>query len=48
MRGLKNCSTLTQWNTTQMKKKEGIPVFCDSMDGTREYYAKWNKPAGKR
>ena len=22
------------------RKKEGIPTFCDSMDGTREYYAK--------
>ena len=23
-------------------------LFCNSMDGTEEYYAKWKKPGGKR
>ena len=26
------------------RKKEGTPLFCASMDGTEEYYAKLNKP----
>ena len=26
------------------RKKEGAPTLPDSMDGTGEYYAKWNKP----
>ena len=30
------------------RKKEGIPTFCDSMDGTGEHYAKWNSPGGER
>ena len=30
------------------RKKEGAPPLCDSMDGTGEYYAKWNKPGGER
>ena len=30
------------------RKKEGAPTFCDSMDGTAEHYAKWNKPVGER
>ena len=25
-------------------RKKGAPTFCDSMDGTVEHYAKWNKP----
>ena len=29
-------------------KKEGAPTLCDSMDGTGEHYAKWNKPGGER
>ena len=29
-------------------KKEGALTFRDSMDGTGEYYAKWNKPIGER
>ena len=29
-------------------KEEGIPTFCDSMDGTGDYYAKGNKPDGER
>ena len=31
-----------------MQQKEGSPTLCDSMDGTGEHYAKWNKPGGKR
>ena len=30
------------------RKKEGTLTFCDSMNGTGEYYAKWNKPVSKR
>ena len=29
------------------RKKEGAPTFPDSMDGTGEHYAKWNKPDGE-
>ena len=29
------------------RKKEGTPTLCDSMDGTWDYYAKWNKPGGE-
>ena len=25
------------------RKKEGAPTLCDSMDGTGEHYAEWNK-----
>ena len=25
------------------RKKEGVPTLCDSMDGTGEHYAKYNK-----
>ena len=45
MCGSKNDSTFTQWNTTQSRKEP--PTLCDSMDGTRKYYAKWNKPGGE-
>ena len=30
------------------KRKKGVPNLCDSMDGTAEHYAKWNKPGGDR
>ena len=30
------------------RKKEGAPTLCDSMGGTGEHYAKWNKPGGER
>ena len=30
------------------RKKEGTPTLCDSMDGTGEHYAKWNKPGSER
>ena len=28
-------------------RKKGAPTLCNSMDGTGEHYAKWNKPGGK-
>ena len=31
-----------------MQQKEGTPTFHNSMDGTGEHYAKWNKPDGER
>ena len=30
------------------REKEGAPTLWDSMDGTGEHYAKWNKPGGER
>ena len=30
------------------REKEGAPTLCDSMDGSGEHYAKWNKPGGER
>ena len=30
------------------RKKEGAPTLCDSMDGTGEHYAKWNKSGNER
>ena len=30
------------------RKKEGTPTLPDSMDGTGDHYAKWNKPGGER
>ena len=30
------------------RKKEGTPTLRDSMDGTGEHYAKWNKPDSER
>ena len=42
----------TQSRTTGMKicnrKKEGAPTLCNWMDGTGEYYAKWNKPGSEK
>ena len=29
-------------------KKTGTPTLCDSMDGTGEHYAKWNKWGSER
>ena len=43
----KNYGTFTQWNTMQ-QNKEGAPTLFDSMDGTGQYSAKWNKPGGER
>ena len=47
MSGSKECGTSTQWNITQ-QKKEGILTFCNSIDGTGDYYAKLNKPVDER
>ena len=30
------------------ERKKELPTICDSIDGTREYYAKWNMPGGER
>ena len=30
------------------RKKEGAPTLHDSMDGTGEHYAQWNKPGSER
>ena len=30
------------------QQKERTPTLCDSMDGTGEHYAKWNKPGGEK
>ena len=30
------------------RKKGGTPTLRDIMDGTGDYYAKWNKPGGER
>ena len=30
------------------RKKEGAPILRDSMEGTGEHYAKWNKPGAER
>ena len=46
MSGSKNCGTFTQWNTTQ--QEEGTLTLRDSIGGTGEHYAKWNKPGCKR
>ena len=29
------------------REKEGAHTLCNSMDGTGEHYAKWNKPGGE-
>ena len=29
------------------REQEGAPTFWDSMDGTGEHYAKWNKPSSE-
>ena len=44
--GSKNYGTFTQWKL-HSRKKEGTPTLCDSMDGTGERYAKWNKPGSE-
>ena len=44
----KSCGTFTQLNTTHLLKKEGTLIFCNSMDGPGDYYAKWNKPVSER
>ena len=34
--------------TLHSRKEEGAPTLHDSMDGTGEHYAKWNKPGNER
>ena len=38
-----------EWNVEciRSRKKEVATTLCDSMDGTGEHYAKWNKPGGE-
>ena len=45
MSGSKNCGPFTQWDTTQQNKR--APTLHNSMNGTGEHYAKWNKPGGE-
>ena len=33
--------------TLHSRRKEGAPTLCNSMDGTGEDDAKWNKPGSK-
>ena len=40
--------THTHTHTLFSHEKEGNPAFYDNMDGTWEYYAKWNKSERKR
>ena len=42
MSGSKNCGTFTH-GILRSRKKEGAYTLCNSMDGTGEHYAKWNK-----
>ena len=37
-----------QYGILHSRKKEGAPTLCDSMDGSGEHYAEWNKPDGER
>ena len=30
------------------RKKEGTPTLHNSMDGSREHYAQWNKPGSEK
>ena len=36
------------YNGILHSRKKGAPTLCDSMDGTGEHYANWNKPGGGR
>ena len=39
---------LVLWRDEQISGiKEGAYTICDSMDGTGEHYAKWNKPGSE-
>ena len=46
MSGSKNYGIFTQWILCS-REKEGAYTLCNSMDGTGELYAKWNKPGGE-
>ena len=47
MSGSKNCGKLHN-GILGSRKNEGTPTLGDSMDGTGEHYAKWNKPGIER
>jgi hypothetical protein len=36
--GYRKCGSFTQWNTTQLLKKQGHHDLCRQMDGTRKYH----------
>ena len=38
----------TSLKITYLRKKQGASTLCNSMDGTGEHYAKWNKPGSER
>ena len=51
-----NCPSVNEWikklvhlhnGILHSRKKEGAPTLHESMDGTGEHYAKWNKPGGE-
>ena len=44
---IKISGTFTQWNTMPQKERRNSYLLW-SIDGTGEYYAKWNKPVGER
>ena len=50
------CPSVNEWikklvhlhnGILRSRKKEGAPTLPDSMDGTGEHYAEWNKPGGE-
>ena len=52
-----NCLSVDEWmkklvhlhnGVPWSRKKKETPSFCNSMDGTGEHCAKWNKPGGER
>ena len=47
MSGVKKSMVHLHNGVLHSRKKEGAPTLCDSMDGTGEHYAKWNKPGGE-
>ena len=47
MSGSKNYGTLHNGLLCN-REKEGAYTLCNSMDGTGEHYAKWNKPGSER
>ena len=47
--GSKGSSILVFWGDSILFSTVAAPAtFCDSVDGTGEYYAKWSKPVGER
>ena len=43
MNGQGICGMYTQWNITQLLKKEHIWVSSNDMDKTGAYYSEWSK-----